>query len=196
MFFFSPLPPLSCIPQPLLSAQHHPFVNPHHYPVMTLPFQFTPALSLPWPWPSLWNSRKRATSPPLLPSRSVSLRQHADTLPAHPQPLCFSLDASNNLRGEIRPPKRPSPRCVAQVFQEMWESSGKAARRIIQEKDLGLVNDTAQLGGICQKVVDSHPDEVKSAHTLCTSLLALHCFRHSFEAFCVFKMFRRLFLCR
>lgn len=47
-----------------------------------------------------------------------------------------------------------------QVFQEMWRSSGKTAPQIIQEKDLGLVSDTAQLQSICQKVVDSHPDEV------------------------------------
>lgn len=49
-----------------------------------------------------------------------------------------------------------------QVFQEMWKSSGKTARQIIQEKDLGLVSDAAQLHGICQKVVDSHPDEVRA----------------------------------
>uniref|UniRef100_A0A3Q3IJ96 Glutamyl-tRNA(Gln) amidotransferase subunit B, mitochondrial n=1 Tax=Monopterus albus TaxID=43700 RepID=A0A3Q3IJ96_MONAL len=46
-----------------------------------------------------------------------------------------------------------------QVFQEMW-SSGKTALQIIQEQDLGLISDTAQLHSICQKVVDSHPDEV------------------------------------
>lgn len=47
-----------------------------------------------------------------------------------------------------------------QVFQEMWRSPGKTAALIIQEKDLGLVSDTEQLHSICQKVVDSHPDEV------------------------------------
>ncbi|KAM6939698.1 glutamyl-tRNA(Gln) amidotransferase subunit B, mitochondrial [Xenentodon cancila] len=47
-----------------------------------------------------------------------------------------------------------------QVFQEMCRSSGKTALQIVQEKDLGLVSDTAQLHDICQKVVDSHPDEV------------------------------------
>lgn len=50
----------------------------------------------------------------------------------------------------------------SQVFQEMWGSSGKTARQIIQEKDLGLVSDTAQLHSVCQKVVDSHPDEVRA----------------------------------
>uniref|UniRef100_A0A8D0D3I2 Glutamyl-tRNA(Gln) amidotransferase subunit B, mitochondrial n=1 Tax=Sander lucioperca TaxID=283035 RepID=A0A8D0D3I2_SANLU len=48
-----------------------------------------------------------------------------------------------------------------QVFQEMWRSSGRTALEIIQEQDLGLVSDTAQLHSICQKVVDSHPDEVR-----------------------------------
>ncbi|KAL3996635.1 zinc finger and BTB domain-containing protein 17 [Sarotherodon galilaeus] len=47
-----------------------------------------------------------------------------------------------------------------QVFQEMWRSPGKTALQITQEQDLGLVSDTAQLHSICQKVVDSHPDEV------------------------------------
>ncbi|XP_067353281.1 glutamyl-tRNA(Gln) amidotransferase subunit B, mitochondrial isoform X3 [Channa argus] len=47
-----------------------------------------------------------------------------------------------------------------QVFQVMWRSSGKTALQIIQEQDLGLVSDTTQLHSICQKVVDSHPDEV------------------------------------
>ncbi|KAF1395399.1 hypothetical protein PFLUV_G00011120 [Perca fluviatilis] len=47
-----------------------------------------------------------------------------------------------------------------QVFQEMWRSSGRTAPEIIQEQDLGLVSDIAQLHSICQKVVDSHPDEV------------------------------------
>lgn len=44
----------------------------------------------------------------------------------------------------------------------MWRSPGKAALQIIQEKDLGLVTDGAQLHSICQKVVDSHPDEVRT----------------------------------
>uniref|UniRef100_A0A669D1P7 Glutamyl-tRNA(Gln) amidotransferase subunit B, mitochondrial n=1 Tax=Oreochromis niloticus TaxID=8128 RepID=A0A669D1P7_ORENI len=47
-----------------------------------------------------------------------------------------------------------------QVFQKMWRSPGKTALQITQEQDLGLVSDTAQLHSICQKVVDSHPDEV------------------------------------
>uniref|UniRef100_A0A3Q3EX68 Glutamyl-tRNA(Gln) amidotransferase subunit B, mitochondrial n=1 Tax=Kryptolebias marmoratus TaxID=37003 RepID=A0A3Q3EX68_KRYMA len=47
-----------------------------------------------------------------------------------------------------------------QVYQEMWNSPGKTAAQTIQEQDLGLVSDVAQLHSICQKVVDSHPDEV------------------------------------
>ncbi|KAM9363933.1 glutamyl-tRNA(Gln) amidotransferase subunit B, mitochondrial [Symphorus nematophorus] len=49
-----------------------------------------------------------------------------------------------------------------QVFQEMWRSAGKTALQIVQEQDLGLVSDTAQLHSICQKVVDSHPDAVQA----------------------------------
>nr|XP_019956779.1 PREDICTED: glutamyl-tRNA(Gln) amidotransferase subunit B, mitochondrial [Paralichthys olivaceus] len=49
-----------------------------------------------------------------------------------------------------------------QVFQEMWRSSGRTASQIIQEQELGLVSDAAQLHSICQKVVDSHPEEVRA----------------------------------
>lgn len=72
-----------------------------------------------------------------------------------------------------------------QVFQEMWRSSGKTARQIIQEKDLGLVSDTAQLHSICQKVVDLHPDEVSARMQILTCnpfFLFLFCM---FEMFCV-----------
>ncbi|MED6234762.1 hypothetical protein ATANTOWER_000155 [Ataeniobius toweri] len=47
-----------------------------------------------------------------------------------------------------------------QVFQEMWRSPGKTAVQIIREQDLGLVSDAAKLHRICQKVIDSHLDEV------------------------------------
>ncbi|XP_070684033.1 glutamyl-tRNA(Gln) amidotransferase subunit B, mitochondrial [Pempheris klunzingeri] len=55
-----------------------------------------------------------------------------------------------------------SSSAAKQVFQEMWRSPGKRAPQIVQEQDLGLVSDTAQLHSICQKVVDSHPDEVQA----------------------------------
>uniref|UniRef100_A0AAV2LIQ5 Glutamyl-tRNA(Gln) amidotransferase subunit B, mitochondrial n=1 Tax=Knipowitschia caucasica TaxID=637954 RepID=A0AAV2LIQ5_KNICA len=47
-----------------------------------------------------------------------------------------------------------------QVFQEMWRSPGKKAQVIIQEEDLGLVSDIDKLHSICQRIVDSHPNEV------------------------------------
>ncbi|XP_078799478.1 glutamyl-tRNA(Gln) amidotransferase subunit B, mitochondrial-like isoform X1 [Oryzias latipes] len=55
---------------------------------------------------------------------------------------------------------RISSSAAKQVFQEMWRSGGKTACQIVQEQELGLVHDSAQLHSICQKVVDSHPDEV------------------------------------
>ncbi|XP_074551486.1 glutamyl-tRNA(Gln) amidotransferase subunit B, mitochondrial [Halichoeres trimaculatus] len=55
-----------------------------------------------------------------------------------------------------------SSSAAKQVFQEMWISPGKTASEIIQEKELGLVSDTSHLQRICQKVVDSHPDEVQA----------------------------------
>lgn len=50
----------------------------------------------------------------------------------------------------------------------MWRSPGKPARRFIQEKDLGLVTDATRLHSICQKVLDSHPDEVRTVHSVKT----------------------------
>ncbi|XP_024115379.1 glutamyl-tRNA(Gln) amidotransferase subunit B, mitochondrial isoform X1 [Oryzias melastigma] len=55
---------------------------------------------------------------------------------------------------------RISSSAAKQVFQEMWRSGGKTASQIVQEQELGLVHDVAQVHSICQKVVDSHPDEV------------------------------------
>ncbi|XP_054912430.1 glutamyl-tRNA(Gln) amidotransferase subunit B, mitochondrial [Poeciliopsis prolifica] len=58
-----------------------------------------------------------------------------------------------------------SSSAAKQVFQEMWRSPGKAALQIIQERDLGLVSDAADLHRICKKVVDSHPDEVRAVRS-------------------------------
>uniref|UniRef100_H2LUB6 Glutamyl-tRNA(Gln) amidotransferase subunit B, mitochondrial n=1 Tax=Oryzias latipes TaxID=8090 RepID=H2LUB6_ORYLA len=60
---------------------------------------------------------------------------------------------------------RISSSAAKQVFQEMWRSGGKTAWQIVQEQELGLVHDSAQLHSICQKVVDSHPDEVSALNS-------------------------------
>uniref|UniRef100_A0AAY4ABL0 Glutamyl-tRNA(Gln) amidotransferase subunit B, mitochondrial n=1 Tax=Denticeps clupeoides TaxID=299321 RepID=A0AAY4ABL0_9TELE len=46
------------------------------------------------------------------------------------------------------------------VFQELWKNPEKGAEKIIQEQNLGLMSDAATLQIICQKVVESHPEEV------------------------------------
>ncbi|KAG5285856.1 hypothetical protein AALO_G00008260 [Alosa alosa] len=51
---------------------------------------------------------------------------------------------------------------VYQVFQELWKSPGKSAKQIVHEQDLGLLSDTAQLRSICQRVVDTHPEQVRA----------------------------------
>uniref|UniRef100_A0AAY4AE13 Glutamyl-tRNA(Gln) amidotransferase subunit B, mitochondrial n=1 Tax=Denticeps clupeoides TaxID=299321 RepID=A0AAY4AE13_9TELE len=48
------------------------------------------------------------------------------------------------------------------VFQELWKNPEKGAEKIIQEQNLGLMSDAATLQIICQKVVESHPEEVKA----------------------------------
>uniref|UniRef100_A0A096MCC8 Glutamyl-tRNA(Gln) amidotransferase subunit B, mitochondrial n=1 Tax=Poecilia formosa TaxID=48698 RepID=A0A096MCC8_POEFO len=66
---------------------------------------------------------------------------------------------------ELQEAGRISSSAAKQVFQEMWRSPGKAAPQIIQERDLGLVSDDADLHRICQKVVESHPDEVRAVRS-------------------------------
>lgn len=104
---------------------------------MTLPFQFIPALSLPLPWPSFWNSRKRATSPPLLPSRSVSRRQHAVIPPPPRLSASHWMPAAQlaTLTGLFLPPKcsclfplvflRFSRRCGSRRGRRPGRSSGR-----------------------------------------------------------------------
>ncbi|XP_034044253.1 glutamyl-tRNA(Gln) amidotransferase subunit B, mitochondrial [Thalassophryne amazonica] len=61
---------------------------------------------------------------------------------------------------ELQETGRISSTAAKQVWQEMWRSPEKTAFQIMQEQDLGIISDPAQLHRICQKVVDSHPDEV------------------------------------
>ncbi|KAL6466838.1 hypothetical protein MHYP_G00246420, partial [Metynnis hypsauchen] len=46
------------------------------------------------------------------------------------------------------------------VFQEMWKAPEKAVEQLVKELDLGLVSDREKLLKICQKVVDTHPEQV------------------------------------
>ncbi|MFT7807579.1 glutamyl-tRNA(Gln) amidotransferase subunit B, mitochondrial [Arapaima gigas] len=51
--------------------------------------------------------------------------------------------------------------CVCwQVLQELWKGSGKSARQIMDEQDLGLLRDRSEIQQICRRVIDSYPDEV------------------------------------
>lgn len=116
------------------------------------------APSLPLPWLSCWNCKKQGISPLRLPSRSVVCTDHEII------PFCLSLKTKTSrcLFAFCSSPASSWFLPFCQVFKEMWRSPGKTAPKIIQEQDLGLVSDTAQLHNICQKVVDSHPDEVRA----------------------------------
>ncbi|KAL4640412.1 glutamyl-tRNA(Gln) amidotransferase subunit B, mitochondrial [Arapaima gigas] len=46
------------------------------------------------------------------------------------------------------------------VLQELWKGSGKSARQIMDEQDLGLLRDRSEIQQICRRVIDSYPDEV------------------------------------
>ncbi|KAM4603716.1 glutamyl-tRNA(Gln) amidotransferase subunit B, mitochondrial isoform 1-T1 [Polymixia lowei] len=74
--------------------------------------------------------------------------------PVSPSALAELLDLQET--GHI------SSSVAKQVFQEMWRSPGRTALQIVQEQDLGLVSDTAELRNICQRVVDSHPEQVQA----------------------------------
>ncbi|TMS23013.1 Glutamyl-tRNA(Gln) amidotransferase subunit B, mitochondrial [Larimichthys crocea] len=69
-------------------------------------------------------------------------------------PLLPWLSCWNSRKRDIsrlRLPSRCSRRCGGH--------RASPASQIIQEQDMGLVSDAARLHSICQKVVDSHPNE-------------------------------------
>ncbi|XP_020788641.2 glutamyl-tRNA(Gln) amidotransferase subunit B, mitochondrial [Boleophthalmus pectinirostris] len=80
--------------------------------------------------------------------------QSVSQSPISPSALAELLELQEN--GHI------SSSVAKQVFQEMWGSPGRRAQDIIEEKDLGLVSDTEKIHSICQKIVDSHPEEVNA----------------------------------
>uniref|UniRef100_W5LQL4 Glutamyl-tRNA(Gln) amidotransferase subunit B, mitochondrial n=1 Tax=Astyanax mexicanus TaxID=7994 RepID=W5LQL4_ASTMX len=56
------------------------------------------------------------------------------------------------------------PMTLSAVFQEMWKTPEKTVRQLVKELDLGLVSDQEQLLKICQRVVDTHPEQVKAGN--------------------------------
>ncbi|KAG9344059.1 hypothetical protein JZ751_012538 [Albula glossodonta] len=57
---------------------------------------------------------------------------------------------------------RVSSSAAKTVFQELWNGAGRSAAQIVEELDLGLVDNSTELLRICQHVIDSHPDEVQA----------------------------------
>uniref|UniRef100_A0A9J8BF97 Glutamyl-tRNA(Gln) amidotransferase, subunit B n=1 Tax=Cyprinus carpio carpio TaxID=630221 RepID=A0A9J8BF97_CYPCA len=49
---------------------------------------------------------------------------------------------------------------IAQVFQKMWKAPKKTVGQIVKEQDLWIIKDKEELQNICQRRVDSHPEEV------------------------------------
>ncbi|XP_052320672.1 glutamyl-tRNA(Gln) amidotransferase subunit B, mitochondrial isoform X1 [Oncorhynchus keta] len=86
----------------------------------------------------------------LLHQQNLSVSQS----PISPQALAQILNLQEN--GQI------SSSIAKQVFQELWKNPGKTAQQIVKEQDLGMVNDSTEIHSICQKVVDSHPDQVQA----------------------------------
>ncbi|XP_073692603.1 glutamyl-tRNA(Gln) amidotransferase subunit B, mitochondrial [Garra rufa] len=54
-----------------------------------------------------------------------------------------------------------SSSAAKQVMQEMWKAPEKKVVQIVKEQDLWMINDKEELQKICQRVVDSHPEEVQ-----------------------------------
>uniref|UniRef100_A0A9J7XUV2 Glutamyl-tRNA(Gln) amidotransferase, subunit B n=1 Tax=Cyprinus carpio carpio TaxID=630221 RepID=A0A9J7XUV2_CYPCA len=50
---------------------------------------------------------------------------------------------------------------IAQVFQKMWKAPKKTVGQIVKEQDLWIIKDKEELQNICQRRVDSHPEEVQ-----------------------------------
>ncbi|KAJ8271845.1 hypothetical protein COCON_G00107040 [Conger conger] len=57
---------------------------------------------------------------------------------------------------------RVSSSAAKTVFQELWKGSGRSPAQIVEEQDLGLVDDSTEIQRICQSVIDSHPEEVRA----------------------------------
>ncbi|XP_067848204.1 glutamyl-tRNA(Gln) amidotransferase subunit B, mitochondrial isoform X2 [Heptranchias perlo] len=53
-----------------------------------------------------------------------------------------------------------SSSAAKQVFVELWKGEGKTAAQIVEEKELGLIQDQQKLEQICQCVIEGHPAEV------------------------------------
>ncbi|XP_038647919.1 glutamyl-tRNA(Gln) amidotransferase subunit B, mitochondrial isoform X1 [Scyliorhinus canicula] len=53
-----------------------------------------------------------------------------------------------------------SSSAAKQVFAELWKGQGKTAIQIVEEKELGLIQDHKKLEKICQSVIEGHPAEV------------------------------------
>ncbi|XP_072410730.1 glutamyl-tRNA(Gln) amidotransferase subunit B, mitochondrial isoform X1 [Chiloscyllium punctatum] len=53
-----------------------------------------------------------------------------------------------------------SSSAAKQVFVELWEGEGKSAVQIVEQKELGLIQDHRKLEQICQRVIEDHPSEV------------------------------------
>ncbi|XP_030047504.1 glutamyl-tRNA(Gln) amidotransferase subunit B, mitochondrial isoform X2 [Microcaecilia unicolor] len=48
-----------------------------------------------------------------------------------------------------------------QVFQELWKGEGKTPTQILEEKNLGLIQDRKHLEQICQNVIEEHQEQVE-----------------------------------
>ncbi|XP_048456868.1 glutamyl-tRNA(Gln) amidotransferase subunit B, mitochondrial isoform X3 [Rhincodon typus] len=53
-----------------------------------------------------------------------------------------------------------SSSAAKQVFAELWKGEGKSAVQIVEQKELGLIQDHRKLEQICQCVIEGHPAEV------------------------------------
>ncbi|KAM9398307.1 LOW QUALITY PROTEIN: glutamyl-tRNA(Gln) amidotransferase subunit B, mitochondrial [Salvelinus alpinus] len=85
----------------------------------------------------------------LLHQQNLSVSQS----PISPQALAQILNLQEN--GQISS-------IAKQVFQELWKTPGETVQQIVKEQDLGMFNDSTEIHRICQKVVDSHPDQVQA----------------------------------
>ncbi|KAJ8335655.1 hypothetical protein SKAU_G00389970 [Synaphobranchus kaupii] len=60
---------------------------------------------------------------------------------------------------------RVSSSAAKTVFQELWKGTGRSPAQIVEQQDLGLVDDSTEIHRICQSVIDSHPEEVRTIRT-------------------------------
>ncbi|KAJ8399228.1 hypothetical protein AAFF_G00412660 [Aldrovandia affinis] len=60
---------------------------------------------------------------------------------------------------------RVSSSAAKMVLQELWKGTGRSPAQVVEDLDLGLVDDSTEIQRICLSVINSHPEEVRASRS-------------------------------